>query len=460
MGQSKISLKELASVRRRTHESIDDYLNRFRLLKARCFTIVPEHELVEMAAGGLDYSVRKKLDTQYLRDMAQLADRVRQVERLKAEKGRTSRFPKKEKIAYVDTGDSDPDFDWGSDTVEDNEINLAELKDGPPYACKLLWPSNGKNPEEPKNDKYPPKTYMFDVLKCDEIFELLVADGIIIVPKNLKLPPLEQRKKRGFCKFHGFLDHNLSRCTRFRDSMQKALDEGRLKFGDETKQPMQVDANPMKKVDSMYAEVVDVNMVDVFGAVSTGIPTGARMSKEKVPGNAEMATESHPLENAEVTEGQLAEKMTEAYPKADEDLIDFLNRCKISNTNVMLYPRCSAVFDKEAATSIEGFQPRPKRKGGWTDSRRRFGFNKRGVPYMMGSAEKDANRNQRKAFNPPAKAPTDTWVFSGGKKSGHSAPPTKWVKRIVTTPNQKEASNPNRYAYNNNYKGKHPMTKT
>jgi hypothetical protein len=29
-----------------------------------------------MAAGGLDYSIRKKLDTQYLRDMAQLADRV------------------------------------------------------------------------------------------------------------------------------------------------------------------------------------------------------------------------------------------------------------------------------------------------------------------------------------------------------------------------------------------------
>jgi len=146
MGQSKISLKELDSVRRRTHESIDDYLNRFRLLKARCFTKVPEHELVEMAAGGLDYSVQKKLDTQYLRDMAQLVDRVRQVERLKAEKARTSRFPKKEKIAYIDTGDSDPNFDWGSDTVEDNEINLAELKDGPPYACKLLRPSNGKNP--------------------------------------------------------------------------------------------------------------------------------------------------------------------------------------------------------------------------------------------------------------------------------------------------------------------------
>jgi len=59
-GQSKISLKELASVRRKITESIDDYLNRFRLLKVICFTQVPEHELVEMAAGGLNYSIRRK----------------------------------------------------------------------------------------------------------------------------------------------------------------------------------------------------------------------------------------------------------------------------------------------------------------------------------------------------------------------------------------------------------------
>jgi len=88
MGQSKISQKELASVRRQSNESVEDYLNRFRLLKARCFTQVPERELVEMVADGLDYSIKKKLDTKYLRDMAQLVDRVRQVERLKAEKAR------------------------------------------------------------------------------------------------------------------------------------------------------------------------------------------------------------------------------------------------------------------------------------------------------------------------------------------------------------------------------------
>jgi hypothetical protein len=151
MGQSKINLKELTSVRRKTTESIDDCLNRFRLLKARCFTHVPEHELVEIAASGLDYSIRKKLDTQYLRDMAQLADRVRQVERLKAEKARASKYGvKREKVAYVDTNGNNQDFDVGWSLVEESEINIAELQPGPPFVCKLLKPSNRKNPEEPK----------------------------------------------------------------------------------------------------------------------------------------------------------------------------------------------------------------------------------------------------------------------------------------------------------------------
>jgi hypothetical protein len=181
-----------------------------------------------MAAGGLVYSIRKKLDTQYLRDVAQLADKVHQVERLKVKKVRTIRFTTKEKVAYVDTNDSDQVFDIESDIVEESETNLAELKPGPPYACKVLRPSNGKNSEKPKNEKYASKTYTFDVAKYDEIFDLLVAEGVIVVPKGLKMPPIEQRKKRGFCKFNGFSGHNTSHCVLFRDLVQKALDEGRL----------------------------------------------------------------------------------------------------------------------------------------------------------------------------------------------------------------------------------------
>src|ERR1044072_3801994 len=105
-GHSKISLVELSNIKRRCCETIDSYLNRFRLLKARCFTQVPEHELVQMTVGGLDYSIRKKLNTQYLRDMNQLVDRVRHVERLKAEKAKFNRHPKKKSVAYVETEDS------------------------------------------------------------------------------------------------------------------------------------------------------------------------------------------------------------------------------------------------------------------------------------------------------------------------------------------------------------------
>ncbi|KEH15249.1 hypothetical protein MTR_1611s0010, partial [Medicago truncatula] len=96
----------------------------------------------------------------------------------------------------------------------------------------------------------------------------------------MKPPPLEQRKKRGFCKFHGFLGHNLSRCTPFRDYVQKALDEGRLKFGEKTKQPMQVDVDPFKKVDSMYAEVIGLIMVYIANEFDSELAIKAQLSKK------------------------------------------------------------------------------------------------------------------------------------------------------------------------------------
>lgn len=257
MVQSKISLKELASVKRKVTESIDQYLNRFRLLKVRCFTQVPEHELVNMADRGLDYSIRKKLDTQYLRDIDQLADRVRRIERLKAEKSKAGRYHKKEKVSYIAVEGVSSDDE---DIVDMSEVNVAELKPGPPYACKVLKPSNGKNLVEPeKIGKYVAKTYTFDVSKCDEVFDLLVKDGQIIVPQGLKDPP-RTKEKRGFCKFHNFLGHKTHQCVLSRDLVQKALKEGRLQFGERPK--MQVDSDPMKEEEALYVEPLECVMVE------------------------------------------------------------------------------------------------------------------------------------------------------------------------------------------------------
>ncbi|WJX89442.1 hypothetical protein P8452_71441 [Trifolium repens] len=304
MGQSKISLKELASVRRKTPESIDDYLNRFRLLKAR--------------------------------DMAQLADRVRQIERLRAEKARNSKYHKKEKVAYVETHDSDQEYDVSYEDVEQGEIDLAELKPGPPYTCKLLKPSNGKNPVQPKNDKYVSKTYTFDITKCDEIFDLLVTDGQIVVPKGVKIPPLDMRKKRGYCKYHNFLGHRTSQCVLFRDLVQKALNEGKLKFGEKPK-AAKADPEPSQNADTLYAEPQAIMMVEAMEVTEVQV--------EKIP------------------EEEYFEKMKVAYPRAEEDLIDFLNRCKLENKGVMLCARCSAVCDKAATAGLMKFQPVANRQG-------------------------------------------------------------------------------------------------
>lgn len=110
---------------------------------------MPEHELVEMAAGSLDYSVRKRLDTQHLRDMAQLVDRVRHVERLKAENARTHKHFR-EMVAYIASDESNQEFDIAFGDVEIKEVDIDELKPGPSYTSKQLRPSDGNNPIETK----------------------------------------------------------------------------------------------------------------------------------------------------------------------------------------------------------------------------------------------------------------------------------------------------------------------
>jgi len=59
------------------------------------------------------------------------------------------------------------------------------------------------------------------------------------------------------------------------------------------------------------------------------------------------------------------DKAKEAYPMAKEELIDFFNRCRLKNSEVMVCPRCSSVFNKEATKSLEKFIPESKKRGKW-----------------------------------------------------------------------------------------------
>jgi len=122
---------------------------------------------------------------------------------------------KREKVAYIGSNESNQELDIAFGDVETKEVEIAERKPGPPYTCNSLRLSDGNNPIEPSNEKYVHKTYTFDVTKCNEIYDLLVADGQVVVPKDLKISLLEQRQKIGFCKYHNYLGHKTSRCSLF-----------------------------------------------------------------------------------------------------------------------------------------------------------------------------------------------------------------------------------------------------
>ncbi|WJX90122.1 hypothetical protein P8452_72053 [Trifolium repens] len=75
------------------------------------------------------------------------------------------------------------------------------------------------------------------------------------------------------------------------------------------------------------------------------------------------AMEVSEVQVEKIPEEEYFEKMKVIYPRAEEDLIDFLNRCKLENKGVMLCARCSAVCDKEATAGLMKFQPVANRQG-------------------------------------------------------------------------------------------------
>ena len=67
------------------------------------------------------------------------------------------------------------------------------------------------------------------------------------------------------------------------------------------------------------------------------------------------------------------------YPMVGEGLLEFLHRYKVEDSEVMLCPRCSVVFDNRVVKKVESSQE-TKRKENWRRSKPEFYFNKRIFP--------------------------------------------------------------------------------
>jgi hypothetical protein len=129
---------------------------------------------------------------------------------------------------------------------------------------------------------------------------------------------------------------------------------------------------------------------------------------------------------------------------------------------VMLWPRCSVVFDKEATEGLESSIPKPKKRSKWSgDHRPKFYFTKSYIPFINNySTTNYVNKvGQGKAFVPYA--PNQKWVQSTDKNVQHGR--KNVVKRSTNSVDDNKngiAFESKKYAYSNNYKGKNPMTRT
>ena len=47
------------------------------------------------------------------------------------------------------------------------------------------------------------------------------------------------------------------------------------------------------------------------------------------------------------------EKLKVVYSRAEEEFIDFLNKCKLKDSEVMLCPYCRSVFNNKAAKEVK-----------------------------------------------------------------------------------------------------------
>jgi hypothetical protein len=102
-----------------------------------------------------------------------------------------------------------------------------------PLVYSFLKPSPGRK-EEIK--------FIFDVSKCDKLFDVLLQNKIVRLSEGHVIPSPGQMAKVKYCKWHDAFSHTTNECNYFRRQVQSVLNDGRLTLGDGHK--MKLDTDP------------------------------------------------------------------------------------------------------------------------------------------------------------------------------------------------------------------------
>ncbi|KAK1678267.1 hypothetical protein QYE76_039115 [Lolium multiflorum] len=225
-----VSASEQLRVRQRRGETVSEYIQRFRTVKNRCYSVhLSKKEAVELAVAGLAAPLKDLTFQVEYNSLAHMVQRLTSYEQRHPELYQ-DKF--KRTIGLVDAEEDE-------DHVEDQEIAMAEWTRTPvPVSCKWV-----KQPG-------PPRGFDFDLSKTEQIFDMLLKEKQLKLPEGHKIPTSQEMNGRPYCKWHHTFTHATNDCKVLRAQIQIAIESGRLIFGQFA---MKVDTQPFP----------GVNMVDL-----------------------------------------------------------------------------------------------------------------------------------------------------------------------------------------------------
>ena len=189
-----MKLTDLTNLRQRNDESVTIFIQRFRDVKNRCFSLVlSDLQLVEVAFPGLLPHIKEKYASQEFYSISQMAHRM--TGEIKPYEQKRSNFQKK--VNFVDCSDA-------SDLEDDQMVGSAEWVQN--NKKLILCPFGTKEPEK----------YGFDIIKADKIFDLLLSEGQIKMKPYHKIPTDQELKNIKYCKWHNATSHDINECKVFR----------------------------------------------------------------------------------------------------------------------------------------------------------------------------------------------------------------------------------------------------
>lgn len=210
---TEVGIADLTQVRQKRGETVSDYIQRFRTIKNRCYSV----RLTEKEAVDLAFQVEYNSLVHMVHKLTLYEQRHPELYQDKF----------KRPIGLVEAEDVE-------DFAEDQEVAVAEWTRGAaPVSCKWV------------KQQGPTKGFDFDISKTDQIFDLLLKEKQLKLPEGHKIPTAQEMNGRPYCKWHHLFTHATNDCKELRRQIQMAIEQGRLILGQFA---MKVDTHPFPGV--------------------------------------------------------------------------------------------------------------------------------------------------------------------------------------------------------------------